>query len=64
MFLLDLRDAYVNNDLALACFAPVAEAGLRALRERRMRVNKADFTSAKEQVLYRKTENTPEGLYL
>lgn len=41
-----------------------AEAGLRALRERRMRVNKADFAAAKEQVLYRKTENTPEGLYL
>lgn len=39
-------------------FLPSAEAGLRALRERRMRVNKADFTAAKEQVLYRKNENT------
>ena len=36
----------------------LAEAGLRALRERRMRVTKADFTAAKEQVLYRKNENT------
>jgi len=59
---------------------PVAEAGLLALRERRMRVTKVvslpannhltsmanmqDFTSAKEKVLYRKDENTPAGLYL
>jgi 26S proteasome regulatory subunit T2 len=58
----------------------VAEAGLLALRERRMRVTKVvspsnphlsasmtnaqDFTSAKEKVLYRKDENTPAGLYL
>jgi 26S proteasome regulatory subunit T2 len=41
-----------------------AEAGLRALRERRMRVNKADFAAAKEAVIHQKTENTPEGLYL
>jgi len=40
------------------------EAGLLALRERRMRVTKADFTSAREKVLYRKNEGTPEGLYL
>ncbi|WWC71516.1 uncharacterized protein I206_105474 [Kwoniella pini CBS 10737] len=36
----------------------IAEAGLLALRERRMRVTKVDFTSAREKVLYRKDENT------
>ena len=40
------------------------EAGLLALRERRMRVIAEDFRKAKEKVLYRKTEGTPEGLYL
>lgn len=42
----------------------VTEAGLLALRERRMRVTKKDFTSARERVLDRKKEGTPEGLYL
>lgn len=40
------------------------EAGLLALRERRMKVTHVDFNSAKENVLYRKQEGTPEGLYL
>lgn len=40
------------------------EAGLMALRERRMRVAQEDFTKAKENVMYRKNEGTPEGLYL
>ncbi len=40
------------------------EAGLLALRERRMRVCMEDFRKAKEKVLYRKNEGTPEGLYL
>jgi ATP-dependent 26S proteasome regulatory subunit len=40
------------------------EAGLLALRERRMRVTNEDFRKAKENVLYRKNEGTPEGLYL
>ena len=40
------------------------EAGLMALRERRMKVTNEDFTKAKETVLYRKQEKTPEGLYL
>ncbi|KAH7106375.1 26S proteasome subunit P45 [Auriculariales sp. MPI-PUGE-AT-0066] len=31
---------------------------------RRMRVTKTDFTAAREKVLYRKNEGTPEGLYL
>ena len=40
------------------------EAGLLALRERRMKVTNDDFKKAKENVLYRKKEGTPEGLYL
>ena len=40
------------------------EAGLLALRERRMKVTDEDFKKAKENVLYRKNEGTPEGLYL
>ena len=33
-------------------------------RERRMRVTDEDFKKSKENVLYRKNEGTPEGLYL
>lgn len=40
------------------------EAGLLALRERRMKVIGEDFKKAKEKVLYRKNAGTPEGLYL
>jgi len=40
------------------------EAGLLALRERRMKVTGVDFEKAKENVLYRKSEGTPEGLYM
>lgn len=40
------------------------EAGLLALRERRMKVTHTDFASAKEKVLFRKQEKMPEGLYL
>ena len=35
-----------------------------ALRERRMMVTSEDFKKSKENVLYRKNEGTPEGLYL
>ena len=44
--------------------ASCTEAGLLALRERNVRVFEAHFTSAKEKVLYRKNEGTPEVLYL
>jgi len=40
------------------------EAGLLALRERRMKVTQADFRKAKEIALYRKKGNLPEGMYL
>ena len=41
-----------------------SEAGLLALRERRMKVTHVDFKKAKEKVLYRKSLGVPEGLYL
>jgi len=40
------------------------EAGLLALRERRMRVTGDDFTAAKEKVMKTKQEYEPQGLYL
>jgi len=40
------------------------EAGLMALRERRMKVTQADFKAAKETALHKKKGNVPEGLYL
>lgn len=40
------------------------EAGLLALRERRMRVCQADFIKAKETALYRKKSSVPQGLFL
>ncbi len=69
------KDDLSGADIKAVC----TEAGLLALRERRMRVTKADVTAAREkvfiqslrcillilsQVLYRKNEGTPEGLYL
>lgn len=40
------------------------EAGLLALRERRMQVCQADFVKAKETALYRKKSSVPQGLYV
>ncbi|KAH7873088.1 uncharacterized protein C8R40DRAFT_1198385 [Lentinula edodes] len=40
------------------------ETGLLALKERRIRVIIADFSSAREEVLHRNNEDTAEGLYL
>ncbi|KAF8339842.1 P-loop containing nucleoside triphosphate hydrolase protein [Cantharellus anzutake] len=54
------KDDLSGADIKAVC----TEAGLLALRERRMRVTKKDFTAAREKVLYRKNEGTPEGLYL
>lgn len=54
------KDDLSGADIKAVC----TEAGLMALRERRMRVTADDFRKAKEKVLYRKTEGVPEGLYL
>jgi 26S proteasome regulatory subunit T2 len=54
------KDDLSGADVKAIC----TEAGLMALRERRMKVNNEDFKKSKENVLYRKNEGTPEGLYL
>lgn len=54
------KDDLSGADIKAMC----TEAGLLALRERRMKVMQADFRKAKEKVMYRKKEGVPEGLYL
>jgi len=54
------KDDLSGADIKAIC----TEAGLLALRERRMKVTNEDFKKSKENVLYRKNEGTPEGLYL
>lgn len=54
------KDELSGADVKAVC----TEAGLLALRERRMRVTHADFQKAKEKVLYKKKEGIPEGLYM
>ena len=54
------KDDLSGADVKAIC----TEAGLMALRERRMKVCNEDFLKSKENVLYRKKEGTPEGLYL
>ncbi|EMF12102.1 proteasome regulatory particle subunit Rpt2 [Sphaerulina musiva SO2202] len=54
------KDDLSGADIRAIC----SEAGLLALRERRMRVNMTDFRAARESVLKTKTEGEPEGLYL
>lgn len=54
------KDELTGADIKAIC----TEAGLLALRERRMKVQQKDFVKAKETALYRKQGNVPEGLYL
>ena len=54
------KDDLSGADVKAVC----TEAGLLALRERRMRVTQTDFRKAKEKVLYKKKEGVPEGLYM
>jgi len=54
------KDELSGADIKAMC----SEAGLIALRERRMRVSMADFRKSKDKVLYRKKGNIPEGLYI
>jgi len=54
------KDDLSGADIRAIC----SEAGLMALRERRMRVNMADFRTARENVMKTKSEGEPEGLYL
>jgi len=54
------KDDLSGADIKAMC----TEAGLLALRERRMRVTMEDFRKSKENVLYRKKDNAPETLYM
>ncbi|KCV69530.1 hypothetical protein H696_03951 [Fonticula alba] len=58
--LITTKDDLSGADIKAVC----TEAGLLALRDFRMRVTAADFRAAKETVMYRKHDNTPEGMYL
>ena len=63
---IDLEEFVTSkDDLSGADIKAIAtEAGLLALRERRMKIIAEDFRAAKEKVLYRKKEGTPEGMFL
>jgi len=54
------KDELSGADIKAVC----TEAGMLALRERRMKVTQSDFSKAKDKALYRKKGNVPEGLYL
>ncbi|XP_016385453.1 26S protease regulatory subunit 4-like [Sinocyclocheilus rhinocerous] len=54
------KDDLSGADIKAIC----TEAGLMALSERRMKITNEDFKKSKENVLYKKQEGTPEGLYL
>ncbi|OLY77832.1 26S protease regulatory subunit 4 [Smittium mucronatum] len=54
------KDDLSGADIKAIC----SEAGMLALRERRMKVNNKDFQDAREKALIRKNEGTPEGLYI
>ena len=54
------KDELSGADIKALC----TEAGLLALRERRMQVTHADFTKAKEKILYKKKEGVPEGMFM
>uniref|UniRef100_A0A6T6LQ00 26S proteasome regulatory subunit 4 homolog n=1 Tax=Timspurckia oligopyrenoides TaxID=708627 RepID=A0A6T6LQ00_9RHOD len=54
------KSALSGADIKAIC----TEAGLMALRERRMKVVQEDFKKALENVMYKKQQGVPEGLYL
>ncbi|GMH30932.1 hypothetical protein Nepgr_032775 [Nepenthes gracilis] len=54
------KDEFSGADIKAIC----TEAGLLALRERRMKVTQPDFKKAKEKVMFKKKEGVPEGLYM
>merc|ERR1739845_261229 len=54
------KDELSGADIKAVC----TEAGMLALRERRMKVTQADMRKAKEKALYQKKGNIPEGMYL
>ncbi|KFD57886.1 hypothetical protein M513_01119 [Trichuris suis] len=55
-----LKDGLSGAELKAIC----TEAGLQALRDRRMKVAQEDFRKARESVLHRKKQGEPPELYL
>ena len=58
--LIAAKDELSGADIKAIC----TEAGLLALRERRMKVGMDDFRKARERALHRKKGNVPEGMYV
>ncbi|XP_010548708.1 PREDICTED: 26S proteasome regulatory subunit 4 homolog A-like [Tarenaya hassleriana] len=54
------KDEFSGADIKAIC----TEAGLLALRDRRMKVTHGDFKKAKEKVMFKKKEGVHEGLYM
>merc|ERR1719272_2167742 len=54
------KDDLSGADIKAIC----TEAGMLALRERRMKVTQVDMRKAKEKALYKKKGAIPEGMYL
>jgi len=54
------KSELAGADIKAVC----TEAGLLALRERRMKVTHKDFQQATEKVLYKKKGSYPEGMYM
>lgn len=54
------KDELSGADIKAIC----TEAGLLALRERRMKVSQDDFLEAKKKILTQKKGTVPEGLYI
>jgi len=54
------KDELNGADIKAIC----TEAGMLALRERRMKITQTDMRKAKEKALYKKKGNIPEGMYL
>jgi 26S proteasome regulatory subunit T2 len=54
------KDDLSGADVKAMC----TEAGLLALRERRMKVTQKDFIAAKETALYKKKDSGQESIYL
>uniref|UniRef100_A0A5S6QFP2 AAA domain-containing protein n=1 Tax=Trichuris muris TaxID=70415 RepID=A0A5S6QFP2_TRIMR len=55
-----LKDGLSGAELKAIC----TEAGLQALRDRRMKVSQEDFRKARESVLHRKKQGEPPELYI
>ena len=54
------KDDLSGADIKAIC----TEAGLLALRERRLKVSQEDFKAAKDKIMILKKGDVPEGMYL